>query len=67
MKGLAQEKICPQCGASKMKNWQDLNDDQKFLVERLPLNTDYTPDQRKKHRFCERCWFEEIDAESRLA
>ncbi len=60
-------KICPQCGAPKLKNWQDLTDEQKFLVERLPLNTDYTPEQRKKHRFCERCFFEEIAAESGLA
>ncbi len=60
MKGLAQEKICPQCGASKMKNWQDLSADQKLFVESLPLNTDYTPGQRKKHRFCERCFFEQI-------
>ena len=54
------DKICPQCGAPKMKKWQELTEEQKFLVERLPLNTDYTPDQRKKHRFCERCFFEEI-------
>lgn len=61
MKGLAQENICPQCGTAKLKNWQDLTDEQKFLVERLPLNTDFTPAQRKKHRFCERCWFETIN------
>lgn len=54
-----QEKICPNCGASKMKTWEELTDEQKFLVERLPANTDYTPEQRKKHRFCERCFFEE--------
>ena len=61
MKGLEQEHICPQCGAPKMKNWKDLTDEQKFLVERLPLNTDFTFAQRKKHRFCERCWFESFD------
>jgi hypothetical protein len=59
MKGLEQEKNCPRCGTPKMKSWRDLSDEQKFLVERLPLNTDYSPEQRKKHRFCERCWFEE--------
>jgi hypothetical protein len=64
MKGLTNENICPQCGAPKMKNWEDLTDEQKFLVERLPLNTDFTLKQRKKHRFCERCWFEDVDVKS---
>ncbi len=59
MKGLEQQNICPQCGAPKMKNWEDLTDDEKFLVERLPLNTEFSSAQRKKHRFCKRCWFED--------
>lgn len=53
-----QDKICPNCGASKLKDWKDLDEDQKFLVERLPKNTEYSFEERKKHRFCERCWFE---------
>jgi ribosomal protein S27AE len=64
MKGLEHEKICPQCGALKMKDWHDLTDDQKFLIERLPLNTDFSPEQRKKHRFCERCFYEEVQKET---
>jgi ribosomal protein S27AE len=59
-KSFTAEKNCPNCSASKMKNWRDLTDEQKFLVERLPLNTEFAPEQRKKHRFCERCFFEEI-------
>lgn len=61
MKSLADEKTCPHCGAPKMKSWRELSDEQKFLFERLPLNTDFPPEQRKKHRFCERCWFEEVE------
>jgi ribosomal protein S27AE len=67
MKGLEHEKICPQCGAPKMKDWQDLTDDQKLLVEKLPLNTDFSPEQRKKHRFCERCFYEDFDEKNQLA
>ena len=59
MESLSNEKNCPRCGAAKMKSWNQLTDEQKFLVERLPLNTDFSPEQRKKHRFCERCFFEE--------
>jgi hypothetical protein len=58
MKGF-QEKNCPKCHSPKMKTWNELNDEQKFLVERLPLNTEFSLEQRKKHCFCERCWFEE--------
>jgi len=60
MKSLADEKICPHCGAPKMKSWRELSDEQKFLVERLPLNTEFSPEQRKKHRFCERCFHEKF-------
>ena len=61
MKSLTDEKTCPRCGAPKMKSWRELSDEQKFLVERLPLNTEFTLEQRKKHHFCERCWFEQIE------
>jgi hypothetical protein len=45
-----------------MTAWPDLTDEQKMLAERLPASSEFTPTERKKHRFCERCWFEEIDA-----
>jgi hypothetical protein len=50
---------CPKCGHSRLKSWDDLNADQQFLAERLPASAEYTLDQRKKHRFCTRCWYEE--------
>ena len=61
-----QEKTCPRCDAPKMKNWEDLTDEQKLLVERLPLNSNFTPEERKKHRFCERCFFEETEKEIKV-
>ena len=67
MKTLADGKICPQCGAPKMKSWLDLTDEQKFLVERMPLNAEFTSEKRKKHRFCERCWFEDVKPETHSA
>ncbi len=59
MNSLADERICPKCHFPKLKSWDELSDEQKFLVERLPASAEYSPDQRKKHRFCERCWFED--------
>lgn len=62
-----QTKTCPKCGALKMKDWTDLGDEQKLLVERLPRNAEFTRAERKKHRFCERCWFEKTDDEIKFA
>ena len=50
-----------------MKDWDELTDEQKMLVERLPMSAEYPPNIRKKHRFCTRCWFEETVPQSTLA
>lgn len=52
------QKNCPKCQSPKMRAWDELTDDEKFLVERLPGSADFTAEERKKHRFCTRCWFE---------
>lgn len=57
------EKICPRCH-QRLKDWKELNSDEKFTVERLPASADFSIEQRKKHRFCVRCWFEDIGAKS---
>lgn len=54
---------CPKCHFPKMKNWAELNADQQFIAERLPASVEYTKAERKKHRFCEQCWFEDSDLE----
>ena len=51
--------ICPKCRSPKMKDWKDLTDEQKMLVERLPGSAEFSMDARQKHRFCTRCWFED--------
>ena len=58
-KGLNTSHICPNCQAPKMKDWEDLTDEQKMLAERLPGSAEFTLETRKKHRFCTRCWFED--------
>jgi ribosomal protein S27AE len=57
------EKLCPRCGLMKVKIWAELNDEQKMLVERLPGSAEFSRAERKKHRFCTRCWFEFSDRE----
>jgi hypothetical protein len=56
-----QEKMCQRCHHARMKRWADLSDDEKFLAERLPMSFEFSAEERKKHLFCPRCWFEDID------
>ncbi len=58
---------CPKCGKARMKRWDELTEEQKFLVERLPASAEFTLEKRKKHRFCTRCWFEDAADEPNTA
>jgi hypothetical protein len=49
-----------------MHSWSELGDDEKLLAEKLPASAAFTKEQRKKHRFCTRCWFETEDGEKRV-
>lgn len=42
-----------------MRLWEDLTDDENFVAKRLPASAEFTLEERKKHRFCTRCWFED--------
>lgn len=46
---------CRNCGSMKFKTLEELTDDEKFIVERLPANKEFSDEQRKKQRFCKRC------------
>ena len=59
-------KSCPNCGSAKIKSWENLNDEEKILVEKLPPFADFSDEQRKKHRFCGRCFFEITQIENNL-
>jgi len=59
--------ICPRCGSSALKDWAELSSDDRLLAEKLPASADYSLAERKKHRFCTRCWFEEVSGPNRLA
>ncbi|MEP6848870.1 MAG: hypothetical protein ABI999_08425 [Acidobacteriota bacterium] len=61
MNSFAGSIICPRCDAPKMRSWDELSDEEKYLVERLPLFADIPLNEQKKHRFCTRCWFEETN------
>jgi hypothetical protein len=49
-----------------MKAWSDLTGEERLLAERLPMSAEYTIKERRKHRFCTRCWFEQ-EEQTKLA
>lgn len=59
--------ICPRCDSPDLKYWEDLSDEEQYLVERLPFFAEAPLSERKKHRFCTRCWYEETDRKNELA
>ncbi|HEV7645116.1 MAG TPA: hypothetical protein VGO50_14325 [Pyrinomonadaceae bacterium] len=53
---------CPKCGGVKFKRWDELDDEQKMIVERLPASAEFSLKHRKQHsRWCVRCFYEEMD------
>lgn len=52
-------KPCPRCDASRLRGWNELNDEEREVVKRLPNATDYSIEVRMNHhRWCPRCWYE---------
>jgi Zn-finger nucleic acid-binding protein len=50
---------CPKCGGAKFKRWNDLDDEEKMIVERLPASAEFSLEDRKRNsRWCTRCFFE---------
>jgi uncharacterized C2H2 Zn-finger protein len=56
---------CPRCDYPRMKEWNELSDDEKFILERLPLSAEFSIEERKRHLFCPRCQHAE-KAEARV-
>jgi Zn ribbon nucleic-acid-binding protein len=54
---------CPKCDYKKLKTWQELTADEKMTVK--VRYSEFTLEERKRHRFCLRCGFEEIEREAR--
>lgn len=49
-----------------MSTWDELSDEEREVVKRLPGSADYKEAERQKmHRWCPRCWFESIRNDER--
>ena len=51
---------CPRCDNAGLKEWAELNDEEREVVKRLPHSADYSLAERQAHhRWCTRCWWED--------
>jgi hypothetical protein len=54
---------CPRCGVGRLLGWDELNDEEREVVRRLPASADYSIAERQEmHRWCINCWHEEIES-----
>ena len=52
---------CPRCDKPGLKSWDELDDEEREVVKRLPASADYSFEERQSsHRWCTRCWFEQM-------
>jgi hypothetical protein len=50
-------KNCQNCGSSKFKAWNQLSEDEKFVIGTLPDSSELSETELKKHHFCQRCLY----------
>lgn len=56
MIGTIKNDICPNCGGTKGKNWDELADDERTVAIARLGETPFAPEKMKKHRVCSRCF-----------
>lgn len=55
---------CPKCYEGVLLDWNELSDDEREVVKRLPGSADYEKEERESlHQWCTRCWFEVMSDE----
>jgi len=54
------QESCPRCDKRGLKSWDELNDEEREVVKRLPLKENYPLTERQaNHGWCTRCWWED--------
>ncbi|HYJ48182.1 MAG TPA: hypothetical protein VEV81_16335 [Pyrinomonadaceae bacterium] len=53
---------CPRCGEGRLVGWNELNEEEREVANRLPAAADYSAAERRAtHRWCTNCWHEETE------
>lgn len=59
---------CPRCHEGRLQFWDELNDEEREVVKRLPASADYDAAERETmHLWCTRCWHEATKKDADLA
>jgi hypothetical protein len=59
---------CPHCAAAPLQAWNELDEDGREVVRRLPASAVYSHEERAaRHLWCVRCWHEETGGAPREA
>lgn len=59
---------CPRCAAARLRAWDELTDDEREVVRRLPASAVAPLAERAaRRRWCARCWHEEARETARDA
>jgi hypothetical protein len=58
---MSKQLSCPRCDKPGLKSWEELNDEEREVVKRLPASAQYSVSERQAtHRWCTRCWHEKV-------
>jgi hypothetical protein len=56
---------CPLCDATRLRPWNELSDEEREVVRRLPASAAFPHEERAaRHLWCVRCWHEETGGAS---
>jgi hypothetical protein len=59
------DRRCPKCGEERLRTWDELSDEEREVVRRLPGSADYKISERQAmHQWCTRCWYESTVGET---
>lgn len=50
--------ICENCGSQKFKSKKQFNDDERFLIKRIQVDSDFEDDVKDDDMFCKRCYYQ---------
>jgi hypothetical protein len=54
---------CPRCGEGVLRGWNELTEEEQWVVRSMPESVDYSPAEREAlHMWCTNCWHEETES-----
>ena len=58
---------CPRCHEEALRTWDELSDEEREVVKRLPAAAEYRAAERQAmHQWCTRCWHESTGDQPRV-